>query len=595
MPNVSYSGNSVRLTQVTSDIWVADAAPIHIAGVEVPLRMTVVRLSGGELILHSPVKYSDQLRAELERIGPIKFLLAPNIAHWMFLRDWQTRLPQVVTFGPPGLANRRQVRKAGVRVDTEINGETPPAWSADLLTVSVTAPGFSEIELFDKRSRTLILTDLVQNLNHSTSWDRLAGSLIGVEKPDGKAPIYLRMLLRLGGRATQAAARRLIKLAPERVIFAHGEWFRALGTERLQHSLRWLLPTSQLHLRRQLPGTRVVITGASSGIGRAAALRFAEEGAKVVLAARRKDVIDQLAYECEAIGGQTIAVETDVTDPEAVRQLALRAADAFGGIDVWINNAGTGVFGPYHEADVMLHRKTIEVNLLGTMHGASAVLPIFLRQNHGILINNISLGGWAPAPFAAAYTASKFGLRGFTASLRQELTAFPRIHVCGVFPAMVDTPGFEHGTNVSGKRLDPGPLLYQPDDVADAFVSLAQRPRDETAVGWPARAGQIAYALAPKPTERAVAAVFNWLLSGGRTAANTEGTLMRPGAQGTAVDGGWLVRKKLPPAGVATKVGLLAAAGALTLFMASRARRLPSNRPQGHVVRQVPRRRLRRA
>src|SRR3954451_22098015 len=81
------------------------------------------------------------------------------------------------------------------------------------------------------------------------------------------------------------------------------------------------------------------------------------------------------------------------------------------------------------------------------------------------------------------------------------LGAHPDIHVCGVFPAMIDTPGFVHGANVSGRRLDPGPLLYQPEDVAETFLCLVRRPREEVAVGWPARAGQVAYALAPGPTE----------------------------------------------------------------------------------------------
>ena len=105
-----------------------------------------------------------------------------------------------------------------------------------------------------------------------------------------------------------------------------------------------------------------------------------------------------------------------------------------------------------------------------------------------MLINNISIGGWTPTPYTASYTATKFGLRGFTASLRQELVDHPDIHVCGVFPAMVDTPGFAHVANVSGGKLDPGPLLYQPEDVAETFVKLAWHPRDEVAVGWPARA-----------------------------------------------------------------------------------------------------------
>ncbi|MCA1514044.1 SDR family oxidoreductase [Bradyrhizobium sp. NBAIM01] len=570
--------STASLSQVTDDIWIVNDKPINAAGLQLPVRMTVIRLSNGDLVLHSPVRYSPALRQELERLGTIRYLLAPNIAHWMFLPEWQRQLPQAAIFAARGLAARRQVRAAGLRVDRELGDTTPEEWAADLETVSVNAPMFSEVELFDRRSRTLVLTDIVQNLDphHLSASNTAAASLLGIAKPDGKAPVYLRLLLRLGGRSARAAGERLVKLAPERVIFAHGDWFETQGTARLRRSLRWLLPADVSGREHgQMVGTRVVITGASSGIGRAAALAFAREGASVVLAARRGEVLMRLAADCEALGGRALAVPTDVTDAEAVQRLAGEADEAFGGIDVWINNAGTGVFGAYQDADIALHRRTIEVNLLGPMHGAFAVLPIFLRQNRGVLINNISLGGWAPTPFAAAYTASKFGLRGFTASLRQELRAHPDIHVCGVFPSIIDTPGFVHGANVSGRRLDPGPLLYQSEDVAQTLLSLVRAPRDEVAVGWPARAGQLAYAIAPEITENVIGAAFRWLLSRARPAARNEGTLLEAGPQGTSVDGGWLVRKQVPPAAVLSKglVVLGIAAGlAFAASMAGRSR-----------------------
>lgn len=576
MQSSDVSLSTASLSRVTDDIWIVDDTPISAAGLQLPVRMTVVRLSNGGLVLHSPVRYSPALRHQMERLGPIRYLLAPNIAHWIFLSDWQRELPDAKTFAARGLSARKQVRAARIRIDRELGDTVPDEWIADLETVAVNAPMFSEIELFDKRSRTLILTDIVQNLDpgNLNAPNEAAANLLGIAKPDGKAPVYLRLLLRLGGRSVQAAAERLVSLAPDRVIFAHGDWFQTAGRERLRRSLGWLLPNATSRLAaRQLTGTRVVITGASSGIGRASALAFAGQGASVVLAARRGDVLTQLAAECETLGGRALAIPTDVTDAQAVQRLAREAEDAFDGIDVWINNAGTGVFGAYQDGDIALHDRTIQVNLLGTMHGAFAVLPIFLRQNRGILINTISLGGWAPTPFAAAYTASKFGLRGFTASLRQELRAHRKIHVCGVFPAMVDTPGFVQGANMSGRSLNPGPLLYQSEDVAETFVDLVRSPRDEVAVGWPARAGQFAYAVAPRLTENVLGAAFRFLLSRARPARSSEGTMIEAGPQGTSVDGGWLARKQIPPAGVISKGLAVLGIAACLAFAVSQARR----------------------
>jgi short-subunit dehydrogenase len=128
-----------------------------------------------------------------------------------------------------------------------------------------------------------------------------------------------------------------------------------------------------------------------------------------------------------------------------VQDLADRAAARFGGIDVWVNNARIGAVGRFHEVPIEAHRKVIETNLLGYMYGASAVLPYFIGQRSGVLINNVSVGGFLPTPYAASCAASKFGARVFSNSLRQELRRWPDIHVCALYPFFMDTPGSSTG------------------------------------------------------------------------------------------------------------------------------------------------------
>jgi short-subunit dehydrogenase len=533
--------------------------------------MTVIRLASGALLLHSPIPCSVALCQELQSLGRIQYLVAPSIAHWMYLGQWQKAFPEALTFAVPGLESRRQVRASGVRIDRQLSDEPPGEWAQDIDVVLISAPGYTECALFHLPSRTLVLTDVVQNIDPSDlpPFARAIGSLLGNTKPHAMAPAYLRLLLKLGGRSFAGAAARLVSLSPQRVVFAHGEWFETDGRQMLQRSLRWALPNDG---SKSMRGLRVVITGSSSGIGRAAAVAFARRGASVVLAARREEALARVARECHDLGGRALVVPTDVTDADAVVNLTQAAVRHLGGIDVWINNAGTGVFGPYQDAEIALHRRTVETNLFGALYAAHAVLPIFQRQRHGVLITNISMGGWAPTPFAASYTASKFGLRGFTASLRQEVANLPNIHVCSVFPAMVDTPGFAHGANVSGHEMSPGPFLYQAEDVAETFVQLVRHPRDEVAVGWPARAAQFSYSIAPRPTEHLMGACFRFLLGRQPPGPRTRGALLESVSAGTSISGGWLVRRRLPAAGQMTRICIIAGAAALAALVLARPR-----------------------
>jgi short-subunit dehydrogenase len=289
-----------------------------------------------------------------------------------------------------------------------------------------------------------------------------------------------------------------------------------------------------------LESATVVITGASSGIGRAAALTFVCEGANVVLAARRETALQELAETCNVAAGRALVVPTDVTAPESVADLARTAAESFNRrIDVWINNAGVGAVGEFNAIPIETHDRVIQTNLMGYLHGAHAVLPYFKQQSRGVLINTISLGGWVAAPYAVAYSASKFGLRGYSEALRAELRHWPDIHVCDVFPAFIDTPGFQHGANYFGREIKPVPPVYQAERVAQAMVSLAKHPRSATTVGASAYVARFAHSWLGDRATRLMAMVMSRYLANAKAAPVGDGDLFEPQSSSGQVSGGW--------------------------------------------------------
>ncbi|MBW6390731.1 SDR family oxidoreductase [Billgrantia antri] len=313
--------------------------------------------------------------------------------------------------------------------------------------------------------------------------------------------------------------------------------------------------------------TVVVITGASSGIGRATAHEFARQRATLFLAARDKTALHDVAEECHRLGGQARFIVADVTKPEDMQRLAQSAIEAAGRIDVWVNNAGVGALGAFEEIPVEDHARVIQTDLVGQINGAYAVLPHFKQRGSGILINNISLGGWAPQPYAASYSAAKFGLRAFAESLQGELRHWPDIHVCNVYPAVMDTPGFRDGSNYTGRAVKPVPPAYDPRRTARTIVKLARHPQPTAYVGLPAMLARLAHGL--PGYSRLNANLVDLALKRARPMTNSSGNLHAPPSGERRIDGGFRSPDGHRKAVMAATLG-----GVLAGFCLSRRRRL---------------------
>lgn len=238
----------------------------------------------------------------------------------------------------------------------------------------------------------------------------------------------------------------------------------------------------------QAAGRRVVVvTGASSGIGRLTAQRFARRGGAVVLAARSPEALAEVAAECEAVGGTAFVVPTDVAAVDEVRELGRRTVAELGRLDVWVNGAAVMAYGTAARIPAPVHERVVGVNLLGTLHGSVVAAELMdPASGHGgqggVIVNVASLYGRMTSPFVAPYVASKFGVVGLSQVLRQEL-AGTGVDVCTVLPGSMDTPIFRHAANYMGRSPQPVPPVGDPARVARTIVRLADRPRAEATVG----------------------------------------------------------------------------------------------------------------
>ena len=235
---------------------------------------------------------------------------------------------------------------------------------------------------------------------------------------------------------------------------------------------------------RPLNRQTIVITGASSGIGRETAVEAGKRGASVVLAARNEDALQEAARRIEQEGGRALVVPTDVGDWEQVERLAGAAVEHFGRIDTWVNNASVSTYAAVEETTAEEFDRVVQVNLMGTIYGVKAVLPYMKRQGEGTIINVGSVLSERSVPLQSGYCAAKHGVKGFTEALRMELAREKSgINVTLILPSSINTPFFNHARSKMGVKPQPIPPVYEPRVVAEAILFAAEHPRRDIFAG----------------------------------------------------------------------------------------------------------------
>ena len=323
---------------------------------------------------------------------------------------------------------------------------------------------------------------------------------------------------------------------------------------------RWLLlplaclllgacATSTKLSRRDLPlisNRTYVIVGASSGFGRGTAVRLGQLRANVVLAARRAELLQEVAREVEAAGGRALVVPMDVSRPADVDRLAAAAVGRFGRIDVWMNIAGAGAVGRFWEIPVEDQARVVDVNVKGVINGSRAALRQFIRQGGGTLVNMGSVESEVPIAYHATYAASKAAVLSLGRAINEELRHAGHartIKVATVMPWAADTPFFIHNANYTG-HAPRMIMLDDPSKVVDALVWVSLHPREELPVGWKAQASVSFHNLFPDLTERVAADIHRSELSKGSPVPNSTGSLYQPMPRGTGVKGGIRERRR---------------------------------------------------
>lgn len=235
------------LKPVDEDIWIVDGAIVEMAmyGTQIPFptRMTIVRLSSGELWCHSPVELTPELKEQINAIAPVKHLISPNKIHYAHIGTWKKAYPEAIAWASPGVRDRAARQQIEVSFDADLEDRPPPQWVQDIDQCIFRGSRFmDEVVFFHQTSQTLILADLIENfeLNKVPPRYRLLTRLAGVAAPDGRAPLDFRITLWGRKNLARPCFQQMLEWQPQKIILAHGRWYREQGTAQLHRSFRWL-------------------------------------------------------------------------------------------------------------------------------------------------------------------------------------------------------------------------------------------------------------------------------------------------------------------------------------------------------------------
>ncbi|MDQ4122137.1 MAG: SDR family oxidoreductase [Acidobacteriota bacterium] len=289
----------------------------------------------------------------------------------------------------------------------------------------------------------------------------------------------------------------------------------------------------------------VVITGASSGIGRETALQFAARGAKVVAAARSESGLKSLIEEIRQNGGEAIYEICDVADFDQVQKVAEKAVVEYNRIDTWVNNAAVAVYATFEDTTLEEFRRILDVNLLGQVHGCKSALP-HLRLTGGSLICISSVESKVAMPLHSAYAASKHAIAGFVDSLRRELIheGVP-VSVTNIMPASINTPFFSQSRTKMGVKPQGLPPFYQPSLVAEAILYAAENPVRDLIVGGAGKMMITSQLNSPALTDYTLSKIgFSWQQTNEPKSQNSPDNLFRAMEEENRVEGDFSDRAK---------------------------------------------------